>query len=210
MGTRGGIMDQFISILAERDRALLLDCRPLPGDLPGEVHYDMRQVPLPPGYRALVFNSAVRREKTKSLYNVRVAECRIGVALLRRRYPGITHLRDISAEALGLSDAQVLALLDDVLPEQTTRDELRSSGMLDEPLDAMFADYRLSDDQVYRVRPRCRHVITENARGAGERAGARCGRRAAVRPPDERVALQHEPRLRGQLSGGRRPGRPVP
>ena len=35
VGTRGGIMDQFISILAERDRALLLDCRPRPGDLPG-------------------------------------------------------------------------------------------------------------------------------------------------------------------------------
>ena len=59
---------------------------------------------------------------------------------------------------------EVLALLDDVLPEQTTRDELRSAGMLDEPLDAMFADFRLSDDQVYRVRQRCRHVITENAR----------------------------------------------
>ena len=164
VGTRGGIMDQFISILAERDRALLLDCRPRPGDLAGEMRYDMRQVPLPPGYRALVFNSAVRREKTKSLYNVRVAECRIGVALLRRRYPGITHLRDISTEALGLSDAQLLALLDDVLPEQITRDELRAADMLDEPLEAMFADYRLNDDQVYRVRRRCRHVITENAR----------------------------------------------
>jgi len=164
VGTRGGIMDQFISILAERDRALLLDCRPRPGDLSGEVRYDMRPVPLPLGYRTLVFNSAVRREKTKSLYNVRVAECRIGVTLLRRRYPGITHLRDISAETLRLSDVQVLALLEDVLPEQTTRDELRSAGMLDEPLDAMFADYRLSDDQVYRVRSRCRHVVTENAR----------------------------------------------
>ena len=164
VGTRGGIMDQFISILAERDRALLLDCRPRPGDLPGEVRYDMRQVPLPAGYRTLVFNSAVRREKTKSLFNVRVAECRIGVALLRRCYAGITHLRDVSAEALGLSDAQVLALLDDALPEQTTRDELRSAGMLDERLDAMFADYRLSDDQVYRARSRCQHVITENAR----------------------------------------------
>jgi galactokinase len=168
VGTRGGIMDQFISILAERDRALLLDCRPRPGDAPGVspggTRYDMRQVPLPLGYRALVFNSAVRREKTKSLYNVRVAECRIGVALLRRRYADITHLRDVSAEALGLSDAQVLALLDDVLPEQTTRDELRAAGMLDEPLDAMFVDFRLSDDQVYRVRRRCRHVITENAR----------------------------------------------
>jgi galactokinase len=164
VGTRGGIMDQFISILAERDRALLLDCRPRPGDLPGEAHYDMRQVPLPPGYRTLVVNSAVRREKTKSLFNVRVAECRIGVALLRRRCPGITHLRDISAGALGLSDAEVLELLDDALPEQTTRDELWSAGMLDEALDAMFADYRMSGDQVYRVRPRCRHVITENAR----------------------------------------------
>ena len=103
----GGIMDQFISILAERDRALLLDCRPLPGDLPAaRMRYDMRQVPLPLGLSGARLQQRGAPEKTKSLYNVRVAECRIGVALLRRRYPGITHLRDISAEALGLSDAR--------------------------------------------------------------------------------------------------------
>jgi galactokinase len=156
VGTRGGIMDQFISILAERDRALLLDCRPQQAGDPGELRYAMRQVPLPAGYRVLILNSAVRREKTRSLYNVRVAECRIGVTLLRQRYPGITHLRDVPVEAL--------ALLDELLPAHTTRMALGSAGLLDGALDSMFADYGLADDQVYCVRPRCRHVLTENAR----------------------------------------------
>ncbi len=164
VGTRGGIMDQFISILAQRDRALLLDCRPQPGDAPGEVRYDMRQVPVPPGHKVLIFNSAVRREKTRSLYNVRVAECRIGVALLKRRFASVASLRDASPEALGLSLAQSLAALNELLPEETTREGLRAGGCLDPALEAMFADYRLDDGQVYRVRSRCRHVISENAR----------------------------------------------
>jgi len=175
VGTRGGIMDQFISLLAERDRALLLDCRPRPGERPGEVRYEMRHVPLPAGYKVLIFNSAVRREKTKSLYNVRVAECRIGVALLRRVSPGITHLRDVSAEALGLSEEAVLALLDELLPEATTRQALAAQGVLDDALAAMFADYRLDADQVFRVRRRCRHVITENARVLASEAALAAG-----------------------------------
>ena len=36
--------------------------------------------------------------------------------------------------------------------------------MLDAALTAMFGDYRLGSSQVFRVRRRCRHVITENAR----------------------------------------------
>ncbi len=175
VGTRGGIMDQFISILAERDRALLLDCRPQPGERPDAPRYEMRPVPLPAGYRFVIFNSAVPREKTKSQFNVRVAECRIGVALLRRRSPGITHLRDISAEALGLSQAAVLALLDDLLPEATTRQALAVQRVLDDALNAMFADFRLEEDQVYRVRRRCRHVITENARVLASEAALAAG-----------------------------------
>lgn len=163
VGTRGGIMDQFISLLAQRDHALLLDCRPIPVGA-DEVRYDMRQVPLPAGYKVLVLNSAVQREKTKSLFNVRVAEGRLGVAILKRRYPDITHLRDISSEALGLPQSQILALLDELLPEAATRGELRATGVLDDRLEAMFADFRLDDNQIYRARRRCRHVITENAR----------------------------------------------
>ncbi len=135
----------------------------------------MRPVPLPAGYRFLIFNSAVPREKTKSQFNVRVAECRIGVALLRRYSPGITHLRDISAEALGISEAAVLALLDDLLPEATTQQALAAQGVLDDALNAMFADFRLDADQVYRVRRRCRHVITENARVLASEAALRAG-----------------------------------
>jgi galactokinase len=174
VGTRGGIMDQFISILAERDRALLLDCRPQESGAGGPT-YAMRQVPIPTGHKVVIFNSAVQREKTKSFFNVRVAEGRIGVALLRRRYPGITHLRDISAAALGVSDGELLALLDDLLPEAVTQQALAAAGVLAASLTAMFADYGLAGDQVYRVRSRCRHVITENARVLASEAALAVG-----------------------------------
>ena len=66
--------------------------------------------PLPAGHKVLIFNSAVQREKTKSSFNVRVAECRIGVALLRRRFgPASPHSAMLEPSALGLTLPQVLA-----------------------------------------------------------------------------------------------------
>ena len=95
VGTRGGIMDHFIAVLGERDRALLLDCRPVASDDAAQSHYHTEQIPIPPGHHLLICNSSVARQKTRSQYNVRVAECRLAVALLSRRFPAMTHLRDV-------------------------------------------------------------------------------------------------------------------
>ena len=150
VGTRGGIMDQFISVLARRDHALFLDCRPTPS-APGG--YVMHHVPIPAGYAVVVADSSIRHRNTGPLYNRRVAEGRIGVRLLQQHYPGITHLRDV--ENIPWPDIEGL------LPEVIHTDELRAQGI--DPGSILDHGVSAQTDTFY-VRRRCRHVITENRR----------------------------------------------
>ncbi len=145
VGTRGGIMDQFIALLAQRDHALFLDCRP---DAAG--NFRTRPIPLPAGYRLLVMDSGVRHTNTRNEFNQRVAACRAGVALLRRTHPGITHLRDVENEAW--------AGLEAGLPEQVRLIDLRAAGL-------SLGDLpNVPEDAPLQVRACCRHVWTENHR----------------------------------------------
>ena len=152
VGTRGGIMDQFISLLGQRDHALFLDCRPRPG-LAEAGGLLMQQVPLPPGYRLVVADSGVRRQNTRSDFNLRVAECRLAVALLKAHYPGITHLRDV--EWVPWQE------LEPHLPEQLPAAEVARRGI---DLAALLDGRDLGPVAEFRVRARSRHVYTENAR----------------------------------------------
>ena len=156
VGTRGGIMDQFISVLGKRDHAMFLDCRPDPTGA-----YHTEHVPLPAGYRALIVDSNVRHRNVGGGYNHRVAACRAGVALLRSRYPGITHLRDVQDMPWDEIAAD--------LPEETTVAELSASGVDLGDIPGLTADTRL------RVRARCRHVWTENRRVLDAMAAMRAG-----------------------------------
>jgi galactokinase len=150
VGTRGGIMDQFISVLARRDHALFLDCRPTPG-APGG--YVMHHVPIPAGYAVVVADSSIRHRNTGPLYNRRVAEGRIGVRLLQQHYPGITHLRDV--------ENNPWPDIEGLLPEVIHTDELRAQGI--DPGSILDHGVSAQTDTFY-VRRRCRHVITENRR----------------------------------------------
>lgn len=145
VGTRGGIMDQFIALLAQRNHALFLDCRPNSrGD------FKTRAIPLPAGYQLLVMNSGVRHTNTHNEFNQRVAACRAGVAFLRRERPEITHLRDVEGVAW--------AEIEPLLPEEARMADLRTAGLELGHLPNVPADARL------RVRACCRHVWTENRR----------------------------------------------
>jgi galactokinase len=145
VGTRGGIMDHFIALLAQRDHAMFLDCRPA-----SDGHYRTEHVPLPKDYRLLVVNSGVRHENARGEYNHRVAACRAGVALLRLEYPSITHLRDLQQVPWDQ--------LAPLLPEEVTVGGLWSRGLHLGDLPGLTAEVPL------KVRSRCRHVWTENAR----------------------------------------------
>ncbi|MFQ6101827.1 MAG: galactokinase [Anaerolineae bacterium] len=145
VGTRGGIMDQFVALLARPDHAFFLDCRPQ-----GPDRYAFAHIPLPPGYRILVADTGVRHANVRGEFNLRVAACRAGVACLRARYPGITHLRDVQH----VDWAELAPLLPEVLTAAEAR--ARDADLDDVPLPVK--------DTELRVRACCRHVHSENER----------------------------------------------
>jgi galactokinase len=95
VGVQCGIMDQFTSVLSERDNALLIDCRSLAHEA----------VPLrlaEAGLTIVIANSAVRRELVGSAYNERRRECEAAVSELRTRLARaeLSSLRDVSLAEL--------------------------------------------------------------------------------------------------------------
>ena len=99
VGARVGIMDQFISLFGQEQKALLLDCRSL----------EFRLLPLPDNVRLIICNTMVKHELASSAYNERRAQCEAGVKYLVRFFPQVRALRDVSEEQLeqhrsGLTD----------------------------------------------------------------------------------------------------------
>ncbi|MBV9669655.1 MAG: galactokinase [Acidobacteriales bacterium] len=90
VGTRCGIMDQFVSVHGQPESALLLDCRSL--------HFEI--VPIPSGVSLVICNSMVKHNLAAGEYNTRRAECEEGVRLLKQSLPRITALRDVSSADL--------------------------------------------------------------------------------------------------------------
>ncbi|MGM0400889.1 MAG: galactokinase [Chloroflexota bacterium] len=148
VGTRGGIMDHFTSVLAKQGHALFLDCCP-----DGEGTYSYRHVPIPEGYAVVVVDSGVRHKNTGPRFNRRVVEGRIGVHFLEQAYPNVTCLRDVQE-----MDWSEIAPL---LPEEIDRQTLADMGI--DPEDMLDSEVQLETD-VFCVRKRCRHVVTENER----------------------------------------------
>ena len=87
VGTKCGIMDQFVAALGEEGHALLIDCR------------ELTATPLPLDTTSMVVvicDTNVHHELASSEYNTRRAECERGVSLLSEFLPGIRALRDVS------------------------------------------------------------------------------------------------------------------
>jgi galactokinase len=159
VGTRGGMMDQFAALLSRAGTCLFLDCRPKPDGTYGYWH-----VPIPGGTQVVLVTSGVHHENTRGEFNQRVAECKVGVRLLQAHYSCIQMLRDVTPEALGLSEAQFWPAIEDCLPERATAGELAGMGVDRAWLDELIADHNLGAGRDFCVLPRCRHVITENTR----------------------------------------------
>lgn len=145
VGTRGGIMDHFASLLTQRDHALFLDCRPLP-----DGGYLTRHIPFSTSHRLLVIDSGVRHDNIRGEFNRRVAACRAGVAALRAQYPGTSHLRDLQKIPW--------TSLAPLLPTIATARQLAAEGV-------DLGDIPgLDPDATLNVLGCCRHVWHENAR----------------------------------------------
>ena len=93
VGTKCGIMDQYASVMSEKGKALLLDCRSL----------DHQNVPihLDP-YQLLLLNTNVSHNLASSEYNTRRSECAKGVEILKEYLPKISSLRDVTSYDLNL------------------------------------------------------------------------------------------------------------
>lgn len=91
VGLQCGIMDQFASLHGKAGHVMKLDCRSLEYEY---IPFDF------PGYRIVLVNSMVSHSLAGTEYNVRRQQCEEGVAVLKKHYPGITTLRDVSVEQL--------------------------------------------------------------------------------------------------------------
>src|SRR5215510_13905026 len=90
VGARVGILDQFVSLFGQAQKALLLDCRSLEFPL----------LPLPDNVRLIICNTMVKHALASSAYNERRAQCEAGVKHLSQFLPHLTALRDVTIEQL--------------------------------------------------------------------------------------------------------------
>jgi galactokinase len=87
VGTKSGIMDQFVSVFGRAGHALLIDCRTLEGT---PVSLDLKETDI------VVCNSGIKHELATSGYNQRRGECEEGVRALKKYLPAISSLRDVN------------------------------------------------------------------------------------------------------------------
>lgn len=89
VGTRCGIMDQYVSAFGKEDTALLLDCRSMTS----------KTVPIDSStFSIVVCESKVGHELAVSEYNKRRSECERAVELLHKFDPDFNSLRDVPLE----------------------------------------------------------------------------------------------------------------
>lgn len=91
VGVKCGIMDQFANLHGKKDQLIRLDCRSL------EYEYFPFHFP---GYKIVLCNSMVHHSLASSEYNTRRQQCEEGVAILKRFYPAIKNLRDVTLQMI--------------------------------------------------------------------------------------------------------------
>jgi galactokinase len=88
-GVNCGIMDQFASMHGKKSHVVRLDCRSL----------EFEYYPLELGdYELILVNTLVKHSLAASEYNIRRAECEEGVNIIRKSFPDVHSLRDVSSE----------------------------------------------------------------------------------------------------------------
>ncbi len=92
IGCNCGIMDQLISACAEKDHALLLDCRSL----------ETQSVAIPQGIAIMIINSNKKRALVDSEYNTRRLQCEQAAKTF-----SVPALRDVSIEQFNARIAQL-------------------------------------------------------------------------------------------------------
>lgn len=93
VGTNSGLMDQLTAAFAEKNHAMLIDCRSL----------QVTQIPLDlPRSAIAICDTRVKHALVSSAYNDRRRECELAVQLLNVLRPGVRSLRDVQMDELNL------------------------------------------------------------------------------------------------------------
>ena len=91
VGVNCGIMDQFAAVFGKEKNVFKLDCRTLEYEYFPFISDD---------YQLLLCNSNVKHSLVSSEYNKRRKQCKTGVEILKKYYPSINKLRDVTLEIL--------------------------------------------------------------------------------------------------------------
>lgn len=91
VGVKCGIMDQFASMMGKEGHVIVLDCRSL------DYHYSPLSLP---DHAVVLCDTKVKHSLVDSEYNTRRSECEKGVEVLRKYYPNVNQLRDVTEEML--------------------------------------------------------------------------------------------------------------
>lgn len=91
VGVQCGIMDQFANIHGKKNQVIRLDCRSLEYS-----HYPFNQDDI----RIILFDTKIRRELAASEYNNRRKQCEEGVRTIKKAYPEVHSLRDVTHEMI--------------------------------------------------------------------------------------------------------------
>jgi len=96
-GVKCGVMDQFASVFGKEGHLVRLDCKT----------EEYQYVPFElPNYRIVLINTMVKHSLASSEYNTRREECERGVSILKKYYPDINSLRDVTNEMLEKHQAE--------------------------------------------------------------------------------------------------------
>jgi galactokinase len=91
VGVKCGIMDQYVNIFGKNGHVLRIDCRSLEKDY---FPFNYENISI------VLFDTNVSHSLASSEYNLRRQECNDGVNIIKRKYPEILSLRDVSLELL--------------------------------------------------------------------------------------------------------------
>jgi galactokinase len=86
-GVKCGIMDQFASVFGKKDRVIRLDCRSL--------EYEYFPVDLT-GFKIVLLDTQVKHSLASTEYNTRRHQCEEGVVIIKKKYPEVESLRDVT------------------------------------------------------------------------------------------------------------------
>ncbi len=165
VGTQGGGMDHAVILMAEQGAALKVDFFPV----------RVKPTKLPDGYVLVIANSMVSAKKTgeaRAGYNTRVAECKLGLRMLRSLakadYPAVMKAKLMSEFMDVVGDARPYI---EQLPTcgMSLRDISAFTGLTEDYLTERCLKQRDGDHlpepkEGFLLGLRCRHLLTESAR----------------------------------------------